>query len=91
MSQASLSRVEERLREFVAAELLEEPFEGDDPLAAGAVDSLGVEQLVEYIFELWGVELDDEDVVYENFESIAALAALVEAKGPRAAGAEPVS
>ena len=50
------------------------------PLVAGEVDSLGIEQLVEYVFELWGAELDDEEIVEENFESVAALATLVQAK-----------
>jgi acyl carrier protein len=81
MTQLQRDRVEQRLREFVVAELLEEPFRGEDPLAEGVVDSLGVEQLIEYVFEVWEIELEDEDVVAENFESLAALAALIESKG----------
>lgn len=80
MSTVQRDSVEGQLREFIFAELLEEPFQGEDPLAAGAVDSLGVEQLVEYVLEAFGVELEDEDIVYENFESLAALATLVESK-----------
>ncbi len=72
--------IEAALQRFIAEELLETPFDGDDPLVAGEVDSLGIEQLIEYVFELWGAELDDEEIVEENFESIAALAALVESK-----------
>jgi hypothetical protein len=74
------AEVEAALRRFIVDELLETPFEGEDPLAAGEVDSLGIEQLVEYVFELWEVELDDEDIVEENFESIASLTALVVSK-----------
>lgn len=74
------AEIEAALRRFIAAELLETPFEGADPLAAGEVDSLGVEQLIEYVFEVWRVELDDEEIVEENFESVPALAALVESK-----------
>jgi acyl carrier protein len=80
VTQLQRDRVAERLREFIVAELLEEPFDGDDPLAAGAVDSLGIEQLVEYVFEVWQVELEDEEIVEENFESVPALAALVESR-----------
>lgn len=72
--------VERRLRAFVVEELLEGRYEGDDPLAADAVDSLGQEQLAEYVEEAYGVRLEDEDMVKENFESLAALAALVVAK-----------
>jgi acyl carrier protein len=72
--------IEEALKRFIVEQLLEGPFNGDDPLAAGEVDSLGVEQLVEYVFEVWSVELDDEEIVEENFESLPALAALIGAK-----------
>jgi acyl carrier protein len=80
MNLQAAGETERQLREFVVAELLEEPFLGDDPLAAGAVDSLGIEQLIEYIEEAFGVELADEEVVHENFESLPTLAALVDSK-----------
>ena len=80
MATAQREAIERRLADFIAAELLDEPFDGEDPLAEGAVDSLGVEQLVEYVDEAFGVELDDEEIVYENFESLATLAALVDSK-----------
>ncbi|HET8862735.1 MAG TPA: acyl carrier protein [Solirubrobacterales bacterium] len=70
-----------RLREFIVAELLDEPFHGQDPLAEGAVDSLGIEQLVEYIEEAFGIELDDDEFTYDNFESLDALASLIDS-GP---------
>jgi acyl carrier protein len=72
--------IELTLKRFIVEELLEEPYDGEDPLAEGEVDSLGVEQLVEYVFEVWKVELEDEEIVEENFETVPALAALVEAK-----------
>jgi hypothetical protein len=71
---------ERSLREFIVDELLEEPFDGEDPLAEGAVDSLGIEQLIEYVYEVWELELSDEEIVEENFASIAALASLVDSK-----------
>lgn len=80
MTAPDRSEIEAALKRFISEELLETPFPGDDPLAAGEVDSLGIEQLVEYVFELWGAELDDEEIVEENFESVTALAALVESK-----------
>ena len=78
--QQQREQVERWLREFIVAELIEGPFDGADPLAEGAVDSLGVEQLVEYIFEAFEVELEDKEIVYENFESLPVLTALVESK-----------
>ncbi len=80
MTAPDRGEIEAALRRFISEELLEAPYGGDDPLAAGEVDSLGIEQLVEYVFELWGAELDDEEIVEENFESVPALATLVQSK-----------
>ncbi|HEX6687810.1 MAG TPA: hypothetical protein VF085_04005 [Solirubrobacterales bacterium] len=74
------SEIEQVLRRFIVEELLDGPYDGQDPLADGEVDSLGIEQLVEYVFEVWNVELEDEEIVEENFESVPALALLVDSK-----------
>jgi len=68
------------LRRFIVDELLEDRYNGRDPLEIGAVDSLGIEQLVEYIEQELDVRLADEEMSRENFESIPVLAALVDAK-----------
>jgi hypothetical protein len=73
-------RIQRKLGEFIVAELLDQPFGGGDPLEEGVVDSLGIEQLVQYIEEEYGVKLSDEDLVERNFESLAAVAALVDRK-----------
>ena len=73
-------RVERRLRGFILDELVERPFHGEDPLAAGAVDSLGQERLATFIGEVYGLELSDDDMVAENFKDIRTLAAYVEAR-----------
>jgi acyl carrier protein len=80
MSARPATETEGRLRAFIVDELLDQPFDGDDPLAEGAVDSLGIEQLIDYIDQTFGVELDDDEAIYENFESLPALASAVEAK-----------
>ena len=69
-----------RIRRFIVRELLDEPFEGRDPLAAEACDSLALEQLIDYIEEEFGVAFEDEEVVRENFSSIPTLVALVKRK-----------
>lgn len=69
--------IERRLREFIVEELIEEPYGGTDPLADHVVDSLAIEQLVEYIHESYGVALKDEEIVGENFESLPSLATFV--------------
>ncbi len=47
----------------------------DDLLATGVLDSLGLMQLVLFLEEKLGVRVPDEDVVIENFKSVAALTA----------------
>lgn len=46
----------------------------DDLLSSGVINSLGILQLVSFVEERMGIEIPDEDVVYENFHSVAALA-----------------
>jgi acyl carrier protein len=72
--------IEQALERFIVDELIEESYDGRDPLATQAVDSLGLEQLAEYIEEEFGVRLADEEMVEENFESLPVLAALVDSK-----------
>ncbi len=46
----------------------------DDLLGSGVIDSLGVLQMVAFIEERFNFQVPDEDVVYENFFSVEALA-----------------
>jgi acyl carrier protein len=46
----------------------------EDLLSAGILDSLGILQLVAYVEKTFGIQIPDEEVVYENFNSINALA-----------------
>lgn len=46
-------------------------------LDSGIVDSLGILDLVGFIEEQFGIEAQDEDLVPENFDSIAALTRFV--------------
>ena len=74
-------RIEVELLAFIRRELTEEAHEGiEDPLAADAVDSLGIEQLVDWIEQRFGVRIADTEICVENFGSVAALASLVIAK-----------
>ena len=80
MSPQPRAEVEAALERFIVEELVEDPHDGIDPLATDAVDSLGLEQLCEFVEEEFGVTLGDEEMIAENFESIPALATFVEAK-----------
>lgn len=47
--------------------------ENEDLLSAGILDSLAILQLVAYIEDQFGIKVPDEDVVFENFQSINSL------------------
>lgn len=45
----------------------------EDLLSSGILDSLGILQLVSFIDTQFNIQVPDEDVVFENFQSIKAL------------------
>jgi acyl carrier protein len=80
-------RTAKQITRFIEDELLDGAVSSADPLAAGGLDSLAVETLIAFLSERYGISFADGDVVAENFSSIAALAALVDAKRLAADGA----
>jgi acyl carrier protein len=85
MSQADAAGAERQLREHVLAGYAvgradTELDEDEDLLASGLVDSMGVMEIVSFIEDSFGVIVDDEDIVPENFRSVRAMTALVVAK-----------
>jgi acyl carrier protein len=50
----------------------------EDLLGAGVIDSLGILQLVSFVEEQFAVQIPDEDVVLENFQSVSALASYLD-------------
>ncbi|MCA9687535.1 MAG: alpha/beta fold hydrolase, partial [Myxococcales bacterium] len=70
-----------QLLDFVITEILhgEEDFdEGTPLLALGVLDSLSMVSLLTFIQERFGVVVVNDDVTVENFEDVAAIAAMVE-------------
>ncbi|HID51856.1 MAG TPA: acyl carrier protein [Anaerolineae bacterium] len=65
------------LLDYVKNELLRGRANGitveDDLLGAGLIDSLGILQIVAFVDERFNIQIPDEDVVYENFNSVKAL------------------
>ena len=53
---------------------------GDSFLETGIVDSTGVVELVMFVEETFGIEVPDEDVIPENFDSVEALVCYVQQK-----------
>jgi len=70
------------LTTYIKQEIMRNPKanlrEDEDLLGAGILDSLAILQLVAYIEDEFGFKIPDEDVVFENFQSIDALAGYLE-------------
>lgn len=65
------------LKEYIRQELMNgaggDLDDNENLLAAGIVDSLGVLRLVSFVEERFGVEVADEDVTLENFQSVQSM------------------
>ena len=73
----------DQLRDFIMKELawdrsLNELSDSYPLLDDGIVDSLGMLKLLEFIEEKFSVELTDDDLVPDNFESINCMAKIIE-------------
>jgi acyl carrier protein len=76
-----LENLEGILRAEFGASLGKESLDPDkDLLANGIIDSLGVIRLIVSLEDAFGIEVRDEDVVPENFQSLNCLAKFVEQK-----------
>ena len=75
--------LESKLRQFLADEL-EAPQEAlapDYPLLANhVIDSLGLLQIVSFLESEFDVQVEDEELVPDNFGSISAIVGLVDSK-----------
>ena len=54
--------------------------EDESFLDAGVVDSVGVLELVTYVEETFAIQVVDEEIVPENFDSVARLSAYIDRK-----------
>jgi len=77
--------VEERIRQFIIDTFSVDGQDGaltpDMPLIeSGIMDSMGVVEVVEFLEDEFDIEIDDEEIVPENMNSIGGLAQFVEAK-----------
>ena len=77
--------IKEQLKDYIARNLLfsDNGFKYDDDasfLEEGIVDSIGVLELVAFVDESFGVEVEDHEVTPDNFDSVNKLAAYVHSK-----------
>jgi acyl carrier protein len=77
-----LNRVRERLRTLMEAHFpLARCFTDDDHLLErGIIDSLGILEVVSFVEQEFKLSISDEDLVPDNFRSIASLATFVVSK-----------
>lgn len=77
--------VETRLREFLEGNVVHQSdaaISGDESLLdSGILDSASILELVSFLESRFGIVISDEELLPENFETINAIVALVEAKG----------
>ena len=74
-----------QIRDFIAHNLLfsDNGFQYDDDdsfLQEGIVDSVGVMDLVSFVEDNFKVEVDDQEIVPDNFDSVNKLAQYVRGK-----------
>jgi acyl carrier protein len=75
---------DDALRAFLVSELLDGKdvslSADDDLVEEGLIDSLGIFELVSFMEDQLGVAIEPEDIVLENFSTLAAMRRLVGSK-----------
>jgi acyl carrier protein len=80
-----MDETEATLRTYITHNILfsdaDYPYADDASfLETGVVDSLGVMELVMFVEERFGIDIQDRDVVPANFDSISRLSAFIRSK-----------
>lgn len=83
--------VRDQIRSFILENFLfsTEPQGIDDETSlsdSGIIDSSGMLEIVMYLEEHWGIQVADEEMLRENFDTVAGIAALLARKGAVADG-----
>jgi acyl carrier protein len=78
-----MSDITHELQKFIVTEITSRPGidsigRDHDLIREGIVDSLGVQELVEFIESRYAISVEADDVVPENFQTLAQLAAFVD-------------
>ena len=80
-----MSEVEHKIRAFIAENILFSdngyPHPDDASyLEEGIVDSMGIMELVMFVEDQFGITVEDEELVPDNFDSVSRLATYIRAK-----------
>ena len=87
-----MNSVEEKIRTYIAENILfsNNGYPHSDEasfLEEGIVDSMGIMELVMFVDETFGINVEDEELVPDNFDSVSKLAAYIRHKSPALVGA----
>ena len=80
-----MGNIEEKIRGFIAENILFSdngyPHADDTSFREdGIVDSMGIMELVMFVDESFGIAVEDEELVPDNFDSVSRLAAYIRQK-----------
>jgi acyl carrier protein len=73
----SLPEIEAEIQHHIRDVLLEDEFEGGDPLAEKELDSLLLEQLLDHLEERYLILFDPEEITRANLATVRQLAMMV--------------
>ena len=85
-----MKNIEEKIRAYIAENILFSdngyPYPDDASfLEEGIVDSMGIMELVVFVDENFGIAVEDDELVPDNFDSVTRLAAYIRSKIPASA------
>jgi len=74
-----------KIKDFIESELVSgsmDSLEGESSslIEAGVIDSLGIQKLIAFVEREFSIKIRDEDIVPENFDSVATIYELVRSK-----------
>lgn len=80
-----MSEIESKIRQFLAenfilSEQLNQLGSDDSFLESGIIDSTGILELIFFVEEQFGVQIDASEVLPENFDSVNRLIAYIQRK-----------
>jgi len=76
---------EEIIKNFIVEEIISDNNKAnlgydDSLIEAGVIDSLGIMKLLVFLNEKFSINIEDEEVIPENFETIQAITSMIESK-----------
>lgn len=76
---------EKLIKKFIQSELIKDSTDvdlslTDNLIETGIIDSLGIQQLIAYLEETFSIQITDDDLIADNFETIEAISTFLRNK-----------